>query len=169
MSFLQGVSVTLHADGSDPPSLHITPQLRVCEETPLLPLYGASFWSSIQTPVSHDTSPKSSCLSLMCPQGVSVQDRDVEGWLVSCFWSQQVTQAMLLMGLCGFILDVPHGLAALRQMLQVLTSPCRSPCRWPGIPRLLKDLAAKSQVSATGMAPGSFGGGLPILSMQGNR
>lgn len=112
----------------------------------------SSFWSSIQTSHSQDTSPKGSCLSLMCTQGISVKEEDVEKWVVTCFSSQQVTQRMLLMGLCGFIFDVPRGLAGPRQMLHSLTFPSRSPY----VPRLLTDLVAKPQVSATRMALASF-------------
>lgn len=167
------MSVTLHVDGSKLLSPCLTPVPRLCEEIKLLPLYGASFWFSIWTPVSQDTSPKGSCWNLMCPLGISVQEGDVKGWLATCSWSQepQVSQVTLRAGLCVFILDIPHGLAAPRQMLHVLTCTCRSLCWRPGMFRLLRDLVKEPQLSATPMALASFSGGsalLPLQSSKGN-
>lgn len=172
----------MHADGSGPPSLHITPKLRVCDKIPLLPLYVASFWSSIQTPVSQEKSPKGSSSSLMFPQGISVQERNVEGWLVTSFSSQQVTQAMVLMGLGGFILnilhvlaapfilDIPHGLAAPRQMLHALISTCRSPYRHPGMPRLTpKGPCCKAAGLSNLHGPGQLRWGLGCWEQMGIR
>lgn len=160
-------SITLHADGSRPPSHHITPKLRVCDKIPLLPLHVASFWSFIQThQPGHIT--KGSCLSLMFPQGISVQEEDVEGWLVNLFLISTGCTSNAAYGAGWFYIGHSSWSSCSEADVDALTSTCRSPCRCPGTPRLLRDFAAKPQVSATCMTLASFGGALAVLPMQGN-
>lgn len=63
----------MDADPFPSTSLHILDS----EEIPLLPLYETSLWFSAQTLISQNTSPQGS-LNSMCPQGISVQEGDVE-------------------------------------------------------------------------------------------